>query len=233
VLECRPIGARRVVGVLTRSTGAVAIVVVGAVLSLFGCDDTAEWFAKPLNPLNNNPGYTYSSLGDARVDRAITANDLVDANGACPNYAPPRASPGAGEGASLQDGAALFGGGVALGMSECDIVVRLGQATAVNFGTAAYGSRSLVLTYNAGPGRASIDSKTGASWKWIVSRGCRRRQRRRRPRKNRRSLVKPRAATDRDRSRSEAGTTSEQVMCARQVRLHSEVSICCKYQRRQ
>jgi hypothetical protein len=137
--------------VLTRSTGAVAIVVVGAVLSLFGCDDTAKWFAKPLNPLNNNPGYTYSSLGDARVDRAITANDLVDANGACPNYAPPRASAGAGEGASPQDGAALFGGGVALGMSECDIVARLGQATAVNFGTAAYGSRSLVLTYNAGP----------------------------------------------------------------------------------
>jgi hypothetical protein len=86
------------------------------VLSLFGCDDTAKWFAKPLNPLNNNPGYTYSSLGDARVDRAITANDLVDANGACPNYAPPSASPGAGEGASPQDGAALFGGGVALGM---------------------------------------------------------------------------------------------------------------------
>jgi hypothetical protein len=152
VLECRPIGARRVVGVLTRrSTGAVAIVVVCVVLSLFGCDDTAKWFAKPLNPLNNNPGYTYSSLGDARVDRAITANDLVDANGACPNYAPPSASPGAGEGASPQDGAALFGGGVALGMSECDIVARLGQATAVNFGTAAYGSRSLVLTYNAGP----------------------------------------------------------------------------------
>ena len=176
MLECRPIGARRVVGLFTRSTGAVAIVVVGAVVSLFGCDDTAKWFAKPLNPLNNNPGYTYSSLGDARVDRAITANDLVDANGACPNYAPPRASPGAGEGASLQDGAALFGGGVALGMSECDIVVRLGQATAVNFGTAAYGSRSLVLTYNAGPRPGIYNSKTGASWKWIVSRGCRRRQ---------------------------------------------------------
>ena len=89
MLECRPIGARRVVG----------------------------------DPLNNNPGYTYSSLGDARVDRAITANDLVDANGACPNYAPQSASPGAGEGASPQDGAALFGGGVALGMSECDIVL--------------------------------------------------------------------------------------------------------------
>jgi hypothetical protein len=153
VLECGLMGARRVVGVSTRSTGAVAMVVAGMAVSLSGCDDTAKWFAKPLNPFNNNPGYNYSSLGDARVDRAITANDLVDAGGACPNYAgpAPNASASPGEGASPQDSAALFGGGVALGMSECDIVARLGQATAVNFGTGAYGSRSVVLTYNAGP----------------------------------------------------------------------------------
>ena len=138
---------------LARFNGAVAIVVVGMALSLCGCDDTTKWFAKPLNPFNG-PGYTYSSLGDARVDRSITANDLIDANGACPNYsapaAPPSAPAGTGEGASPQDNA-LFGGGVALGMSECDIVARLGQATAVNFGTGVYGSRSVVLTYNAGP----------------------------------------------------------------------------------
>jgi hypothetical protein len=36
-------------------------------------------------------------------------------------------------------------------MSECDIGARLGQATAMNFGTRVYGSRSVVLTYNAGP----------------------------------------------------------------------------------
>ena len=65
------------------------MVVAGMAVSLSGCDDTAKWFAKPLNLFNNNPGYNYSSLGDARVDRAITANDLVDAGGACPNYAGP------------------------------------------------------------------------------------------------------------------------------------------------
>jgi hypothetical protein len=43
------------------------MVVVGMSLSLFGCDDSAKWFAKPLNPLSNSPGYTYSSLGDARL----------------------------------------------------------------------------------------------------------------------------------------------------------------------
>jgi hypothetical protein len=140
--------------VLARFDGAVAIV-VGMAFSLSGCDDSANWFAKPLSPFNRSPGYTYSSLGDARVDRPITANDLIDANGACPNYsasaAPPSPSAGAAAGAPAQDNAALFGGGVALGMSECDIVARLGQTTAVNFGTGVYGSRSVVLTYNAGP----------------------------------------------------------------------------------
>jgi hypothetical protein len=146
-------GAKGSLGVLARFSGAAALAVGGMVLSLAACDDTARWFAKPLNPFNNNPGYTYSSLGDARVDRAITANDLIDANGACPNYsapaAPPSAPAGPGAGASSQDHP--FGAGVALGMSECDVVARLGQATDVNFGTGLHGSRSLVLTYRAGP----------------------------------------------------------------------------------
>jgi hypothetical protein len=150
------LGQGGLLSVLARSNGAVAVVVTSVALSLAGCDDTAQWFAKPLNPFNRPSGYTYSSLGDARVDRAITANDLVDANGACPNYTapalPPPAPASPGEGAQTpQDGAALFTGGVALGMSECDVVSRLGQVTAVNFGTGAYGTRNVVLTYNAGP----------------------------------------------------------------------------------
>jgi hypothetical protein len=140
-------------GVLARFNGAAALAVGGMVLSLAACDDTAKWFAKPLNPFNNNVGYRYSSLGDARVDRGITANDVIDANGACPNYsapaAPPSASASSGEGASPRDNP--FGGGVALGMSECDVVARLGQATGVDFGTGLHGSRSVVLTYRAGP----------------------------------------------------------------------------------
>lgn len=147
-------GNKGLLSMLARSDSAVAIVVVSVAVSLAGCDDSARWFAKPMNPFNAPSGYTYSSLGDARVDRSITTNDLVDANGACPNYvAPaPSASAGPGEGAQpAQDGTALFSGGVALGMSECDVVSRLGQVTAVNFGTGAYGSRNVVLTYNAGP----------------------------------------------------------------------------------
>jgi hypothetical protein len=141
--------------VLARPNCAAALAALTIALSIGGCtDDNAKWFAKPLNPFNNKPGYTYSSLGETRQDRPITANDLVDANGACPNYVPPAPSASAnpGEGAPPSpDTAALLGGGIALGMSECDVVARLGQATAVNLGRNPNGSRSAVLTYKTGP----------------------------------------------------------------------------------
>src|SRR5271167_2939466 len=115
--------------------GALAIA-----LSLCGCaDDTAGWFSKPLNVYNNNRGYSYSSLGESKQDRSIAANDLVDANGTCPGYVAP-ASPPPAQGSA-------FGGGIALGMSECEVVSRLGRATAVNVGQNPNGSRDSALTF--------------------------------------------------------------------------------------
>jgi hypothetical protein len=141
--------------VLARPNCAVALAALTIALSIGGCaDDTTKWFAKPLNPFNSNRGYSYSSLGETRQDRPITANDMVDANGACPNYvAPaPSASANPGEGpAATPDTSALLNGGVALGMSECDVVARLGQPTAVNLGRNANGLRSAVLTFRTGP----------------------------------------------------------------------------------
>ncbi len=72
----------------------------------------------------------------------------MDANGSCPNYAPSATAAGA-DGAA-QDPAALYGGGVALGMSECEVVSRLGRPTSVNT-EAANAGRSIVLTYQTGP----------------------------------------------------------------------------------
>jgi hypothetical protein len=122
-------------------------------LSVAGCaDDSQKLFAKPLNLFGSN-GYTYSSLGDTRQNRQLTTNDFVDANGACPNYvAPtPAASPNPGDNPqAAADTAALLGGGVALGMSECDVVARLGQPTAVNLGSNPNGLRSAILTYDSG-----------------------------------------------------------------------------------
>jgi len=141
--------------VLARPNCAAALAALTIALSIGGCaDDTAKWFAKPLNPFNNNVGYSYSSLGETRQDRPITANDLVDANGACPNYVAPAPSASANPGdspAATPDASSLLNGGVALGMSECDVVARLGQPTAVNLGRNANGLRSAVLTFRTGP----------------------------------------------------------------------------------
>ncbi len=110
-----------------------------------------------MDVFGNRGGYTYANLGDARQERPITANDLVNANGACPGVqaaapAPPPA-PGteATGAAAASDMASLLGGGIAIGMSECDVVARLGQATAVNLGRNPNGDRNAVLTFKTGP----------------------------------------------------------------------------------
>src|ERR1700761_8431492 len=102
MLEYPRCGMKKVARVLTRFHGVAAFVVIAG-LSLIGCDDSNKWFDKPLNPFKAPSGYSYASLGDARVDRVITANDLMDANGACPNYAgapPPAAADGAAQDAA-------------------------------------------------------------------------------------------------------------------------------------
>ena len=137
---------------------------IGAALvlavALFGCSGTdfeaSAWFKKPLNPLGNNLGYTYSQLDEAKKDRPVAANDLVDANGACPApAAPPQPQPAPGasaEGAAAPAAAAsALGERVGVGMSECDVVARVGAPTAVHIGKNHRGDRSVVLTFKSGP----------------------------------------------------------------------------------
>jgi hypothetical protein len=128
-------------------------------LSVGGCsnfDTSGAWFAKPLNLFGaGSSGYTYAQLDYTKKDRPLAANDFVDANGACPAMpAPPAAqiastSPDAAAGPA--DAASLLGGGVAIGMSECDVIARLGQVTAVNLSRSPGGDRIAVMTYKSGP----------------------------------------------------------------------------------
>jgi hypothetical protein len=137
---------------LSVRSGRAACAALLAAFCLGGCDDTAVWFAKPFNGIGSNSGYTYSQLGDTRQDRPITANDLIDAGGACPAYVPP--APATASAAPADGGAdtsAIFGGGIALGMSECEVVSHLGRPTAVNLGQAPTGARATVLTFQGGP----------------------------------------------------------------------------------
>jgi hypothetical protein len=140
-------------------SGALAAVAIAA--ALCGCannnfDTSGAWFSKPLDLFGRKAGYTYSSLGESKLERPVTANDLVDANGACPIPAAPSPTQAtqdnaAAGGAAAPDMASLLGGGVAIGMSECDVVARLGQPSAVNLGRNPNGERSAVLTFNGGP----------------------------------------------------------------------------------
>ena len=137
---------------------------VGAALALAvalsGCAgsdyEANAWFKKPLNLFGNNLGYTYAQLDEAKKERHITGNDLVDANGACPApAAPPQAQ--SASGASGEGGAAptaaspQLGERVGVGMSECEVVARVGAPTAVSIGKNRGGERTVVLTYKSGP----------------------------------------------------------------------------------
>ena len=144
-------GVRCAVGLASRALPLALAV------ALCGCSDfdtSGSWFAKPLRLYGSNLGYTYTQFDDARLDRPITANDLVDANGACPRYVVPSPPPAAGAAPAAgpaTDAASLLGAGIAIGMSECDIVARLGQPTAVNVGKGPGGDRAVALTFNSGP----------------------------------------------------------------------------------
>jgi hypothetical protein len=139
--------------------------------SLCGCanvdfESTQGWFAKPLDVAGRNAGgYTFSELAETKQRRRpITANDLVDNNGACPPPAEPQAqaSPAAPATPTQAQGSpaapatapgtdSLLGGGVALGMSECDVVARAGAPSQVQLDKNPNGDRTAVLTFTAGP----------------------------------------------------------------------------------
>jgi hypothetical protein len=121
---------------------------------------TSPWFAKPLNVFGTSGGYNYSQLEETRLaEKPVTANDMVDANGACPGRpAPPPAAGGDQAGAS--DLGTLLGAGVAIGMTECDVVARVGAPNSVNLGRTPGGERSAVLTVSGGP-RPGIYRFTG------------------------------------------------------------------------
>jgi hypothetical protein len=136
----------------------VSALVLAAALG--GCanvdfDNTQAWFAKPLDVAGRNAGgYTFSELAETKQrQHPITANDLVDNNGTCPAPATPtaQASPAAPVAPDATPTDSLLGGGVALGMSECDVVARAGAPSQVQLGKNPNGDRTAVLTFDAGP----------------------------------------------------------------------------------
>jgi hypothetical protein len=149
------------IGVRLGSNRCGAVAVLAIAVALAGCAnvdfDANQAFSKPVDIFGTKSGgYTYSDLQETKRTRAIGANELVDASGHCPPLAaPPSPSPApdnqAAAPAGSADPASLLGGGVALGMSECEVVYRAGQPTAVQLGQNPNGDRTALLTYNSGP----------------------------------------------------------------------------------
>jgi len=137
---------------------ALAIAVGLCGCSSVGLDSDQPWFRKPIDVFGANSGYKFSDLQEARRDRVMTANDLIEANGSCPPpvvaAAPASsnqvASP-AGSPMASPDAAAALGDTIALGMSECEIVYRAGQPSNIDLGKNPNGDRTAVLTYQSGP----------------------------------------------------------------------------------
>jgi len=143
-------------------SGAFAVLMLAVALS--GCaspevsGSSERWFARPFDWHGRNGGYTYSELQETNTNKKpVTANDLVNANGACPPEpalaAAPAPAPAALPGGTPDAAAApsLLGGGVALGMTECEVVDRAGAASSVQIGSNPNGERTAVLTYAGGP----------------------------------------------------------------------------------
>jgi hypothetical protein len=125
--------------VLVESNRCGVLLTLAMAGALAGCantnfDTSGSWFSKPLDVFGRNAGYTYSQLDESKQQRPVTANDLVDANGACPTPAAPDS----------------LGGGIAIGMSECDVVARVGPPSAANLGRTPNGDRIAILTYQSG-----------------------------------------------------------------------------------
>ncbi len=161
-------------------------VVAALAIALGGCANIDEnkdaWFSKPFQLVSRNGGYTFSELQESRNrSRPITANDLVAANGSCP--APPMQQPSTqqaaaalpapgpatapaanqpGSAPAASDTGTLLGGGVALGMSECDVVFRAGAPNAVQIGQNPNGVRTAVLTFSGGPRPGIYHFEAGA-----------------------------------------------------------------------
>src|SRR5262249_10955314 len=141
-------------------------IVAALAVALRGCtnvdfENKDAWVFKPFEFVNRKGGYTFSEPQEKK-DHAppITPNDLLAGNASCPPRAVPQAPAAAaanqsGSAPAATDSSALLGGGIALGMSECDVLFRAGAPSAVQIGKNPSGDRSAVLTFNSGP-RAGI-----------------------------------------------------------------------------
>jgi hypothetical protein len=139
----------------------LALLLLGPVLA--GCagasdllSKDADWFSRSGRVFVRNASIESPPLTPTK---AVTAEDLVSADGGCPGMAPAGTDANA-----LADGAAgappSTSGTVALGHTECDVVRGIGAPDSVNLSSNSRGDRVAVVNYSRGT-RAGIYTFTG------------------------------------------------------------------------
>jgi hypothetical protein len=147
-----------------------------AALLLTGCGGTSDIFSGNVKLLPQGMGFSSQEWSKAppaaeiALTRPVTAEDYVDASGVCAAAAQPNdaaAGTVAGDLAAAKPAPspALGGGGVGLGMTECQVVQRAGQPNSVDIGS-ENNERKVVLTY-AGGGSPGIYTFVGGRLKVI------------------------------------------------------------------
>jgi hypothetical protein len=132
----------------------VALAALGAAVGACSSDlslNNVTLAPKPETLLRKPDWATYSGGKNEFELRPITPADLVNPDGQCAG-GPPSDQQATGFTDSKTAGAALpTTGGIALQMTECDVVRRAGQAEKVDFGVNDRGERTVTLTYSRGP----------------------------------------------------------------------------------
>jgi len=160
-------------------TAALATAVAGCSGSVTDGIKSGDWFSKPTTVFSRADGSS-AAVADKNFELGptgpVAAEDLVGADGRCFSpaappppqaAAPPPAEPAVGSmagdlaGAPMPAGAPApievdpsepqVVGGIALGMSECDVVRRAGVPANVSIGVGDNNDRRVVLTYLSGP----------------------------------------------------------------------------------
>jgi hypothetical protein len=124
-----------------------------AALMLAGCSAAVEkfspdagWFAKPANLFNAGDWAALSKPKEKLSSRPVGPEDLLSADGACASASPPvlaATDPPA-------NAAPPSGVGIALDMTECDVVGRAGPPERFEVASNERGERTVVLTYLRG-----------------------------------------------------------------------------------
>lgn len=116
----------------------------GASLSDFTIKDQ-EWFQRPGRLFS--PRSLSIETPPLSVDKPVSPNDLISADGACPGMAPSGAPADANAQAAPESAPT---GSVALGHTECDIARAIGTPDRVDLSSNPRGDRVAVLTYLRG-----------------------------------------------------------------------------------